>query len=199
MSIPQNFFPKQVVIFASGSGTNAENIIKYFKHTQKVEISGIFSNNPSAGVLNRAEKFSIKTYLFGREEFYNSKEILNILLKINPDLIILAGFLWIFPQNILHNFPNKVINLHPALLPKFGGKGMYGMKVHQAVLDKKEAETGISIHFVNEKYDEGEIIFQKSIPVDKKDSAEDIAKKIHQLEYEHFPKVIEKLLFFDNE
>ncbi|HET8753931.1 MAG TPA: phosphoribosylglycinamide formyltransferase [Salinimicrobium sp.] len=195
MPNPKNPLQKNLVIFASGSGTNAENIIKYFQDIQKVEISGIFSNNPSAGVLERAKKFQVKTYIFGREEFYNSEEILNNLVEIDPDLIVLAGFLWIFPQNILHRFPNKVINLHPALLPKFGGKGMYGMKVHQAVLDKKEAETGISIHFVNEKYDDGEIIFQKRIQVGENDTAEDIAGKIHQLEYRYFPKVIEKLLF----
>src|SRR5690606_9246436 len=130
-----------------------------------------------------------------REAFYGSKEMLNLLKDMNPDLIVLAGFLWIFPQNILEMFKDRVINIHPALLPKYGGKGMYGMKVHEAVLEKKELETGISIHYVNENYDEGKLIFQATCPVEPTDTAEDIANKIHALEYKHFPEVIEKLLF----
>lgn len=186
---------KKIVIFASGSGTNAENIIKYFKNCEKVEVTAVFSNKRSAKVLKRAHDLEVRALHFDREALYQSNEILNLLKDMQPDLIVLAGFLWIFPDKILHEFHNKVINLHPALLPKFGGKGMYGMNVHQAVLDKQEIETGITIHYVNEKYDEGEIIFQTSTPVAPGDSAEDIAEKVHQLEYEHFPKVIENLLF----
>lgn len=186
---------KKIVIFASGSGTNAENIIKYFKNTGKAEVTAVFSNKRSAKVLKRAHDLEVRALHFDREALYQSNEILNLLKDMKPDLIVLAGFLWIFPDKILHEFHNKVINLHPALLPKFGGKGMYGMNVHRAVRDQKEVETGITIHYVNEKYDEGEIIFQASTPVAPEDSAEDIAEKIHQLEYEHFPKVIENLLF----
>ncbi len=186
---------KKIVIFASGSGTNAENIITYFKDSKKAEVAAVFSNKRSAKVLKRAHDLEVKALHFDREALYHSNEILNILKDMQPNLIVLAGFLWIFPDKILHEFPNKVINLHPALLPKYGGKGMYGMNVHRAVVEKKEAETGITIHYVNEKYDEGEIIFQATTPVKPTDSAEDIANKIHQLEYKHFPKVIENLLF----
>lgn len=186
---------KKIVIFASGSGTNAENIIKYFKGSEKAEVVSVFSNKKNAKVLKRAHEHDVKALYFDRDALYNSHEVLNLLKDMKPDLIVLAGFLWIFPVSILKEFPNKVINLHPALLPKYGGKGMYGMNVHKAVLENKEAETGISIHFVNEKYDEGEIIFQATTPVDPNDSAEDVAQKIHQLEYANFPKVIENLLF----
>lgn len=186
---------KKIVIFASGSGTNAENIIKYFKESEKAEVEAVFSNKKGAKVLRRAHDHHVKALFFDRDALYNSNEILNVLLDMKPDIIVLAGFLWIFPDTILKEFPNKVINLHPALLPKYGGKGMYGMNVHRAVLENKELETGISIHFVNEKYDEGEIIFQATTPIDENDSAEEVAQKIHQLEYEHFPKVIENLLF----
>lgn len=186
---------KKIVIFASGSGTNAENIIKYFKNSGKAEVEAVFSNKRGAKVLKRAHDLKVKALHFDRDALYNSNEILNLLKDIKPDLIVLAGFLWIFPDNILKDFHNKVINLHPALLPKYGGKGMYGMNVHRAVVEKKEVETGISIHYVNDKYDEGKIIFQATTPVEPTDTAEDIAEKIHQLEYEHFPKVIENLLF----
>lgn len=187
--------PKKLVIFASGSGTNAENIINYFHKDQKVKVEAVFSNNRSAKVLERAHKLNVKALHFDREAFYGSKEMLNLLKDMNPDLIVLAGFLWIFPQNILEMFKDRVINIHPALLPKYGGKGMYGMKVHEAVLEKKELETGISIHYVNENYDEGKLIFQATCPVEPSDTAEDIANKIHALEYRHFPEVIENLLF----
>lgn len=195
MLTSNKFRKKKIAIFASGSGTNAENIIKYFKNSGKAEVTAVFSNKRSAKVLKRAHDLEVKAFHFDREALYHSNEILNLLKDMQPDLIVLAGFLWIFPDKILHEFPNKVINLHPALLPKYGGKGMYGMNVHRAVLEKKEIETGITIHYVNEKYDEGKIIFQASTPVEPTDSAEDIAEKIHQLEYENFPKVIENLLF----
>lgn len=191
----KNSLPKKIVIFASGSGSNAENVIRYFRNNLNVSVEAVFSNKAEAKVLQRAKQLSIPNFYFSREAFYHSGTVLKNLQKFNPDLIVLAGFLWIFPQEILQYFPNKIINIHPALLPKFGGKGMFGMKVHQAVCEKKELETGISIHFINEKYDEGELIFQKKIPVNPSDSPEDVAAKIHLLEYEYFPKVIENLLF----
>lgn len=190
---------KKIVLFASGSGTNAQNIIKYFQNNKKAEVAAVFSNNRKAQVLKRAHELNVKALHFDREAFYHSKEVLNILKDLQPDLIVLAGFLWIFPSNMLHEFPNKVINLHPALLPKYGGKGMYGMNVHKAVLEKKEIETGISIHYVNEVYDQGKLIFQTTTSVEPTDSAEDIAQKIHQLEYLHFPKIIENLLYPKND
>ena len=140
---------KKIVIFASGSGTNAENIIKFFHKDTKVKVAAVFSNNRGAKVLERAHKLDVKALHFDREALYDSNAVLNLLKDINPDLIVLAGFLWIFPSKILQLFPNKVINIHPALLPKYGGKGMYGMKVHQAVAEMKDLETGISIHYVN--------------------------------------------------
>ena len=183
------------MIFASGNGTNAENIIKYFQSSAKAEVVAVFSNKRAAKVLRRAHKLDVKALHFDRDALYRTNEVLHVLQDINPDLIVLAGFLWIFPQKILKRFPDKVINIHPALLPKYGGKGMYGSKIHQAVLDSKDLETGISIHYANDKYDEGKLIFQATTPVEPSASAEDIAEKIHTLEYEHFPKVIEKLLF----
>lgn len=194
MALP-NTTQKKIVIFASGSGTNAENIINYFHKEDKVKVVAVFSNVRTAKVLERAHKLKVKALHFDREALYQSDDVLNLLKDMNPDLIVLAGFLWIFPQKILHQFPDKVINIHPALLPKYGGKGMYGMKVHQAVVEKKDLETGISIHFVNENYDEGKLIFQATCPVEAGDTAEDIAEKIHSLEYKHFPEAIENLLF----
>ncbi len=185
---------KKIVVFASGSGTNAENIIRYFKDSEKAEVSLVLSNNQTAKVLERAHKLNVIALHFDRTAFYNTNDVLHILEDTQPDLIVLAGFLWLFPTSILQKFPKKVINLHPALLPKFGGKGMYGNNVHQAVLDEDEKETGITIHYVNEKYDEGQVIFQKAIPVSANDTVKRIAEKIHELEYRHFPKVIENLL-----
>lgn len=183
------------MVFASGSGTNTENIIKYFHENDRVEVIAVFSNKASARVLVRAHNLQVKALCFDREAFYDSNEVLNVLKDMKPDLIVLAGFLWMLPKKILREFPNKIINIHPALLPKYGGKGMYGDKVHQAVKDGREPETGISVHYVNEKYDEGELIFQTTVPLQASDSAQDIAKKIHALEYEHYPKVIENILF----
>ncbi|WP_245583367.1 phosphoribosylglycinamide formyltransferase [Salinimicrobium terrae] len=183
------------MIFASGNGSNAENIIKYFQDKGTAEVTAVFSNNRQAKVLQRAHNRGVKALHFDREALYETNDIFNLLKDMKPDLIVLAGFLWIFPNKILQEFPGKVINIHPALLPKYGGKGMYGMNVHEAILEQKEVETGISIHYVNDKYDEGKLIFQKTTSVDPHDTAESIAQKIHELEYEHFPKVIENLLF----
>ncbi len=183
------------MIFASGNGSNAENIIKYFQKKGSAKVISVFSNNRTAKVLRRAHDLDVKALHFDREALYETDDVLNVLKDMQPDLIVLAGFLWMFPNKILKRFPGKVINIHPALLPKYGGKGMYGMNVHKAVLEKKEIETGISIHFVNDKYDEGKTIFQATTSVKPTDTVEDIAEKIHQLEQDHFPEVIENLLF----
>jgi phosphoribosylglycinamide formyltransferase-1 len=185
---------KRIVIFASGSGSNAENLIKFFQNSDNASVIQVLTNNPHAKVLDRCKRLSISGLSFNRIAFSKSEDVLNILKSSNPDLIVLAGFLWKFPEFILNEFENKVINIHPALLPNYGGKGMYGMHVHNAVVANKEKETGITIHYVNENYDEGAIIFQTKCDVNPSDSAEDVAAKIHELEMEHFPKVVERLL-----
>ena len=184
---------KKIAIFASGSGTNAQNIIDYFSNNQNVEVDSLWSNNPKSFALERARKFGIDNFVFNREELNNTRKVVQKLLDRKIDLIVLAGFLWLIPVNLIRNF--KIINIHPALLPKYGGKGMFGMNVHKAVIQNKDKESGISIHFVNEKYDEGKIIFQAKCDVLPTDTAEDVAKKVHQLEYRYFPEVIEKVLF----
>lgn len=185
---------KRIVIFASGSGTNAENLIKYFHNSAIGSVVQVLTNNPQAKVLERCKNLKISALSFNRIAFSESNDVLNILKASQPDLIVLAGFLWKFPEHILREFPNRVINIHPALLPKYGGKGMYGGFVHEAVVANKETETGISIHYVNEHYDEGAIIFQAKCEVLPSDSAEMVAEKIHELEMEHFPRVVEGLL-----
>ena len=186
--------PKRLVIFASGSGTNAENIIRYFKKKPIAEVVGVLSNRSEARVLERAKNLGVKAMHFTKQELLCSDLVLEMIKNVQPDLIVLAGFLLKFPENILQEFPNKVINIHPALLPKYGGKGMYGNFVHEAVLQNQEQESGISIHYVNENYDEGALIFQKSIKISEEDTATTIAEKIHKLEQEWFPKVIEGIL-----
>ena len=185
---------KNIAIFASGEGTNAQTIIDYFKSSQQIKIALVVSNKSTANVLNRAKNNSIPTLVIDRNSFYESNSVVKQLKNANIDLIVLAGFLWMIPENLIKAFPNKIVNIHPALLPKFGGKGMFGMNVHKAVIEAKEKESGISIHFVNEHYDEGKIISQHKCEVLDKDSAEDLAKKIHQLEYDYFSKTIEDLL-----
>ncbi|GAA4280427.1 phosphoribosylglycinamide formyltransferase [Gaetbulibacter aestuarii] len=185
---------KRIVVFASGSGTNAENLIRYFKTKPDIAVVQVLSNNPKAKVLDRAKNLEVSALSFNREAFSKSDDVLNILKATKPDLIVLAGFLWKIPEHILRAFPDKLVNIHPALLPKHGGKGMYGMHVHEAVVANKETETGITIHYVNEHYDEGAIIFQAKCAVLPTDTAEDVAAKIHELEMEHFPKVVEGLL-----
>lgn len=184
---------KKIVLFASGSGSNAEKIALHFNTKELASVVEIFTNNPNAKVVDRAKNLKIPTQIFNRQEL-NEGKILEKLNDIQPDLIVLAGFLWKFPEHIIKEYPNKIINIHPALLPNYGGKGMYGMKVHQAVLENKEKETGITIHYVNEHYDEGGIIFQQSVTIEDCKSAEEIAKKIHILEHHYFPQVIEKLI-----
>jgi len=185
---------KKIAIFASGSGSNAENITKYFKGDTKVEVAAILTNNPRAFVLSRAKNLNIPTYIFSKKEFYETDKIIRYLADKEIDFVVLAGFLWLLPTNLLRKFPNSILNIHPALLPKYGGKGMFGMKVHEAVVLNKEKESGITIHFVNEKYDEGKIVFQSKCVLNPSDTPEQVAEKVHQLEYEYFPKIIEQLL-----
>ena len=194
MSTPAHIDRKKIVVFASGSGTNAENIIKFFKKSSNTSVVAVFSNKRSAKVLKRAHDLNVKALYFDKDALYNSYDVLHILEDINPDLIVLAGFMWIFPEDILKKFPGKIVNIHPALLPKYGGKGMYGMRVHETIIKNKEKESGISIHFVNENYDEGEIIFQAKTDVSEEDTPESLAEKIHKLEYKHFPEIIQQLL-----
>jgi len=184
---------KRILLFASGTGSNVENIIQYFKNNNAVSIVGIFSNNPEAKVLEKAKEHKINSLVFNRTEL-NEGIVLKEIEKLQPDLIVLAGFLWKMPEEIVHQYHNKIINIHPALLPKYGGKGMYGLKVHQTVLENKEKETGITIHYVNEHYDEGEFILQQKINIENCNSPEEIADKVHQLEYEYFPKAIAEIL-----
>ena len=183
----------RLVIMASGSGTNAENIIKYFKAVEDIEVSYVLTNNSNAGVIKKADVLGVRTRVFSRKEFYSEDGITKFLRK-EADFIILAGFLWKVPQEIIATFPNRIVNIHPALLPKYGGKGMYGMHIHNAVVNNREKETGISIHYVNENYDEGAIIFQAKTSLNESDSVEIIAKKIHLLEQRYFPKVIEEVI-----
>jgi phosphoribosylglycinamide formyltransferase-1 len=183
---------KNIVLFASGNGSNAEEIIKFFKSNKEGSVVAIFSNKADAKVLDRAKNHNIPSVVFSKAQL-NEGFVLEKLQQFQPDLIVLAGFLLKFPESILKEYP-KVINIHPALLPKYGGKGMYGMHVHQAVLDNKEQETGITIHFVNEHYDEGEFIFQKAVNIEDCKTAEEIAHKIHELEHKYFPEVIGKLI-----
>ena len=185
---------KRIVLLASGSGTNVENIANYFKDHQTVSIEAVFTNKRNAFVIDRCNKLDISILYFNKSAFGPSGCLLDILKCINPDLIVLAGFLWKIPSAMVNTFEGKLINIHPALLPKYGGKGMYGMKVHESVKKNKDRESGITIHYVNEQYDEGAIIFQARVAISDSDTAEEIAKKVQQLEYEHFPKVIEELL-----
>jgi len=183
----------RIAIFASGSGTNAEEIIKYFEKSDGIRVSKVYSNKKEAGVFARCERLNVPCTWFSREAFYDSSRVLHDV-QLHADFVVLAGFLWKIPQDFVTAFPNKMVNIHPALLPKYGGKGMYGMNVHKAVKENKEPETGITIHFVNEHYDEGGIIFQAKTELTPEDSPEDIANKIHVLEYAHFPRVIEKVV-----
>jgi len=185
---------KNIAIFASGSGTNAQRIAEYFSSSDLGRIALILSNKPDAYVLEKAKILNIPTVVFSRKEFYESSIILDILRNYQIDVIVLAGFLWFVPDYIFKNFPRRIINIHPALLPKHGGKGMYGEKVHQAVIQSGDKRTGITIHFVNDHYDEGEIIFQDSFEVLPDDTAESIAQKVHHLEYKHFPRIIEEVI-----
>jgi formyltetrahydrofolate-dependent phosphoribosylglycinamide formyltransferase len=183
-----------IAIFASGAGSNAANIIRYFEHRKDVQIALIVCNKPGAGVLQIAQKNAIPTIIIEKERFAKGDAYLPELQKAGIDFVILAGFLWKVPTALIAGYPNKIINIHPALLPKYGGKGMYGSKVHEAVIASGEKESGITIHFVNEHYDEGTTIFQASCRIDPSDTPEDLAAKIHELEYAHFPKQIDEII-----
>jgi phosphoribosylglycinamide formyltransferase-1 len=181
---------KRIAIFASGKGSNAKAIIDYFKNNETVAITMIASNNPNAGVLAIARQNNIDTFIFSKEDLQNEDFFLKQLSNI--DFIVLAGFLWLIPSFLVKQFPNRIINIHPALLPKFGGKGMYGMRVHEAVHQAKETETGITIHFVNEHYDEGQYILQQKVSIAADDSPQSIANKVLQLEHYWYPKAVEQ-------
>ncbi|KAA2219410.1 phosphoribosylglycinamide formyltransferase [Maribacter flavus] len=189
---------KKIVLFASGSGSNVENIVRYFDKNDNVQIEAVFTNKRNAQVLDRCNRLNVNAIYFNRHAFLGGDFVLNILKGIQPDLIVLAGFLWKIPEDMVDAFPNKIINIHPALLPKYGGKGMYGMNVHTAVKENKETETGITIHYVNAQYDEGAVIKQVKTVIFANDSPANIAEKVHHLEYEHFPKVIEDILKTQN-
>lgn len=182
----------KIVIFASGGGSNAEEIIKYFQGNPFIEVVLVLSNNPEAYVLERARKFGIETRVFNKPQFKDPGTLLGLLETKQVSHIVLAGFLWLIPEYLINAFPERIINIHPALLPKYGGKGMYGMKVHQAVRESNEKETGITIHLVNKKYDEGRILFQERCNVESGDTPEQIARKVHILEYKFYPKIIEQ-------
>jgi phosphoribosylglycinamide formyltransferase-1 len=183
---------KRIALFASGSGSNVQNILEYFSDNKKVVVDSVWTNNPDAFVLERVRKYNVESFVFTKNEFRNTNKIVDSLKKRDVDLVVLAGFLWLIPVNLIQNF--KIINIHPALLPKYGGKGMFGINVHRAVIENKEKESGISVHFVNEKYDEGKIIFQAKVKIAPDDKPEDVASKVHDLEYKYFPEVIEKVL-----
>ncbi len=185
---------KNIAIFASGTGTNARNIIQYFEHNDSISVALIVSNKPKAPVLTIAKEHQIPVLVIERDNFYQTKDILKKLNEYSIDFVVLAGFLWLIPGYFVRSFENRIVNIHPALLPKFGGKGMFGLEVHRAVLQAAEKETGITIHYVNENYDEGAIIFQSTCPVLGKDTPESIAKKVHELEYAHFPRIIEEVI-----
>ena len=185
---------KRIAIFASGSGSNAQKLMEYFKNHQEAEVVIVLTNNPEAYVIQRADNFEIPTHIFDKYEFIETNDIVNLLKNLQIDLIVLAGFLWLIPNNLLEEFPNQIINIHPALLPKFGGKGMYGDRIHRTILEAGEVENGITIHFVNEKFDEGEIIYQSRFKIGKNDTLETIKFKGQQLEHLHYPRIVENLI-----
>ena len=184
---------KKIVIFASGSGSNAEKIILHFKNSNQGNVVAVLTNNLHAKVLDKAKNNDVEAIVFSKNDLTEGI-VLEKVNQIKPDLIVLAGFLLKFPDDIIAEYPNKIINIHPALLPKYGGKGMYGMNVHKTILENNEKETGISIHYVNEHYDEGGIIFQQSVNIEDCKTPEEIAAKVHELEHEYFPLTIEKLI-----
>jgi phosphoribosylglycinamide formyltransferase-1 len=184
----------RIAIFASGSGSNAENIARFFAGSEREAVVLFLTNNPKAGVIDRGRNLGIPVEVFQRPQLNETGEVIDILKKYQISFIVLAGFLWLIPENLLNEWPGRVINIHPALLPKYGGKGMFGMKVHQAVADHQDTETGITIHYVNPRYDEGDILFRASCKVERNDTPEKIAEKVHLLEYQYFPVVIRELL-----
>ena len=184
----------RIAIFASGSGSNAENIIRYFSDNKSVKVVLVLSNNSRSGVLIRAQLHNIPTFIFTKNDLNECSKVLDVLKDYNASMIVLAGFLLKIPLYMIEAYPNSILNIHPALLPKYGGKGMYGMNVHTAVVENKEEKTGITIHYVNENYDEGAIIFQATCDIDEHDLPEDVKTKVHALELRHFPSVIESII-----
>jgi len=191
---PESIMKKKIAIFASGSGTNAEKIMSRFQNHEVGEVALVLSNKPDAYVLERAGKFNVPIHVFDRERFYNSTEVIDLMIDTGVSLVVLAGFLWLVPSDLIRAFPDRIINIHPALLPDYGGKGMYGKYVHEAVIRNQEKESGISIHYVNEVYDEGKIIRQEKCAVKPDDTPESLAQRIHLLEHKFYPLVIEELL-----
>lgn len=185
---------KKVAVFASGNGTNAEKIFDQFKDHPQIEVALLFANKTGVGVLERANRYNIPSVVFNRADFYHSDVVLKRLKEEQIDLVVLAGFMWLVPEQLVNAFPDRIVNIHPALLPKYGGKGMYGMHVHEAVKAANEMETGITIHFVNQHYDEGSIIAQFACAIDPNDSATEIARKVQLLEHENYPKVIAEVV-----
>lgn len=183
-----------MAIFASGKGSNAQRIVEYFKRRKTGEVAMIVSNKPRAGVLRMAEENGIRSVVIDRSMFYESQRLLEVLRDQRIDFIVLAGFLWLMPEYLVRAFPDKIVNIHPALLPKYGGKGMYGMHVHEAVHKAGDDKSGMTIHFVNERYDKGSIIFQAQCELDASDGPNTIAAKVLNLEHQYYPEVIEKLL-----
>ena len=187
-------YMKRIIIFASGSGSNAQRITEFFQDRKDAEVVQILSNKNTAKVLERANNLKISAFSFNRSAFYDTDQVLNLVKATQPDLIVLAGFLWLFPQNIIEAYPGKIINIHPALLPAYGGKGMYGANVHKAVVAAGEKESGITIHEVTAEYDKGAVIFQATTQLEPEETAASLAVKIHELEYGHFPRVIAEIL-----
>ena len=187
-------YMKRIVIFASGSGSNAQQITEFFQDRKDAQVVQILSNKNTAKVLERANNLKISAFSFNRSAFYDTDQVLNLVKSTQPDLIVLAGFLWLFPQNIIEAYPGKIINIHPALLPAYGGKGMYGANVHKAVVAAGEKESGITIHEVTSEYDKGTILFQAKTQLESDETPDSLAAKIHELEYEHFPRVIAEIL-----
>lgn len=185
---------KRIAIFASGSGSNAEKIAQHFENHDQIEVSLILTNNPQAGVIERARKLHIPVVVFDKTTFYKSDKIVQLLLHQKIDMVVLAGFMMLIPAEMVTAFPNQIINIHPALLPKYGGKGMYGHFVHEAVVSNQEKESGITIHYVNEEYDEGTIIFQAKCDLLSTDTAEKVAEKVQVLEHQHYPVIIKKII-----
>ncbi|WP_316736303.1 phosphoribosylglycinamide formyltransferase [Pedobacter aquatilis] len=185
---------KRIAIFASGSGSNAQKLMEHFKRSTDTEISLVLTNNADAYVLQRADNFEIPSHVFDKHEFYKTEEIIDLLKNLDIDLIVLAGFLWLVPKNLIAAYPGRIVNIHPAILPKFGGKGMYGDHVHNAVIAAGESEGGITIHYVNENYDEGEYIYQARYKVDKNDNLEMVKFKGQQLEHLHYPRIVESIV-----
>lgn len=185
---------QRIAIFASGSGTNAQRIIEHFQAHPTIRVTLLLCNNPGAYVLERAKTLKIPAVMFSRDDLYQSSHLLDILSVQGIDFLVLAGFLWLIPDYLLRAYPQRIINIHPALLPRYGGKGMYGVKVHESVIASGDKQSGITIHYVNEQYDDGQIIFQATCPVEPGDSAESLAAKVHELEYAHYPAVIERVI-----